>query len=198
MMIDGEGGRQCGIHKNSVTRKSIRTNGWDYNQGSKMRVFERPWTEEEWAHEIEAGRVPQDTAMPTPLRNQAYPTPESGMAQIICEDMKYRRFIVDDGSHRTFAMQVPSFTFFFFFSFSFFFSCSSVVYCLLWLQEMIKEKHPMALEICARGILLLDADPVKDAKKTVFSSIITNVKQLELDKDFLSDKLGQIMLVRVL
>jgi hypothetical protein len=63
---------------------------------------------------------------------------------------------------------------------------------------MIKEKHPLAMEICARGILLLDADPVKDAKKTVFSSIITNVKQLELDKDFLSDKLGQIMLVRVL
>jgi hypothetical protein len=45
---------------------------------------------------------------------------------------------------------------------------------------------------------LLDADPVEDVSKTVFSSIMTNVKQLELDRDFLADKLGQIMMVSVL
>jgi len=63
---------------------------------------------------------------------------------------------------------------------------------------MIAEEHPLAKQLCARGILLLDADPVEDVKKTVFSSIMTNVKQLELDRDFLADKLGQIMLVSVL
>jgi len=81
-----------------------------------MRVFEKPWTEEEWAKEIASGRVPSGTPLPEPLRKMTYDTPESGMCQISSpDDMKYRRFVVDDGSHRTNAMQVFGCLFFVFF-----------------------------------------------------------------------------------
>ena len=40
--LDGSGSRKRQIHDNSITRASIRANGWDYNQGSKMRAVEIP------------------------------------------------------------------------------------------------------------------------------------------------------------
>ena len=37
-----------GLHLNSVVDYSIRTNGWDYNRRSTMRLIEKPWTVEAW------------------------------------------------------------------------------------------------------------------------------------------------------
>jgi hypothetical protein len=152
MMIDGEGGRQRGLHKNSITRSSIRMHGWDYNQGSKMRVFEKPWTEEEWAKEIASGRVPSETTLPEPLRQITYDTPESGMCQISSpDDMGYRRFVIDDGSHRTNAMQV------FGCLFVFCFFCRSVVYYDTALVAETYEGGPCFGYQAVESLLLLTA-----------------------------------------
>ncbi len=70
---------------------------------------------------------------------------------------------MDDGSHRVTAM-----------------------------HKMIAEKHEFAIDICDRNILLLDCDPSDDKDKAFFSSMLANIKQQEVDKDFLADKLAQI------
>jgi hypothetical protein len=165
---DGEraGTRQRGLHLNSVVNKSVRSKGWKYDQGTKMRVMELVWNQDKWDDEIAQGKVPSGTPMPRPLCSMEFEPAENGVPIIKMDDMKYRRFIVDDGSHRTNAM-----------------------------HDMIKENHHLAQEICERGILLLDADPVQDQNKTLFSSIMANVEQGELDRDFLADKIGQIKAV---
>ena len=76
--------------------------------------------------------------------------------------MKYRRFILDDGSHRTTAM-----------------------------HKMIAEKHEHAIDICERNILLLDAE-LDDKNLVIMSSMLANVNNNQVDRDFLSDKLQQI------
>jgi hypothetical protein len=166
MAIDNTGTRQRGVHDQSVCAESIRTAGWMYTAGTNMRVIELEWSKPEWAAEIEAGRIPQGTDQPSLLRLSSYEPEAHGMATIKCEHMKFRRFAIDDGSHRTAAM-----------------------------QQMIREGHPHAIDVCQRGIVLLNADTVEDRDVSVFSSIMANVRQAEVDKDFLADKLGQIKLV---
>jgi len=159
---------QRGLHDNSVTDKSIRENGWRYDQGSPMLAIEVAWTQKEWEAEIAAGKYESGTPMPDPLRKRTWVRDAGGLANIVITDKEWRmrRFIMDDGNHRTRSM-----------------------------NNMIKEKHPKAIEWCDRGCLLLDCDPIKDQVECMFSSILANVKQQEVDKDFLADKLGQIKLV---
>ena len=165
--VDG-GTLQRGIHDNSVTEKSIRENGWRYDQGSPMLAIEVAWTQDEWDAEIAAGKYESGTPMPDALRLRTWEKGAGGLADIILTDEEWlmRRFIMDDGNHRARSM-----------------------------NTMIKEGHPKAIEWCDRGCLLLDCDPIADRDKCMFSSILANVKQQEVDKDFLADKLGQIRLV---
>jgi len=157
-----------GLHLNSVVERSIRTNGWDYNSGSTLRLIEKKWTDEAWTAEITAGRVPSGTERPVLLRLTKWAVGTNGTARICAPDMVHRRFILDDGHHRTAAMRL--------------------------LQQ---EKHVHAIEICERGCVLLDCDAEEDKDKMIFSSIAANNKHLAIDKDFLADKIGQIKQVRV-
>ena len=157
-----------GLHLNSVVDQSIRKDSWDYNRGSVMRLIEKPWTEKAWQDEIAAGRVPSDKERPVLLRLATWQKGPNGTARISCSDMQYRRFALDDGNHRTDCM-----------------------------QKMIAEKHPLAIEIFERGCLLLDCDPVADEAIMIFSSMAANNKHLEIDRDFLADKIAQIKKVRV-
>ena len=161
-----EGGTlQRGLHDNSVTETSIRKNGWRYEQGSPMLAMEVVWTKTEWDAAIAAGKYASGTPMPDALRSRTWPVQEGGLASIVIPDDEWRmrRFIMDDGNHRVKAM-----------------------------NTLREEKHSNAIEHCERGCLLLDCDPVEDRSKCMHSSMLANVKQLEVDKDFLADKLGQI------
>jgi hypothetical protein len=157
-----------GLHLNSVVDKSIRKNGWDYSRGSNMRLIEKPWTVEAWEAEISSARVPSGTERPVLLRLSKWAIGPNGTARITAPDMKHRRFVLDDGNHRTNAM-----------------------------QNMIAEKHKRAILICERGCVLLDCDPEEDKDKMIFSSIAANNKHKDIDPDFLADKIGQIKMVRV-
>jgi hypothetical protein len=157
-----------GLHLNSKVDQSIRKDGFDYNRGGVLRLIEKPWTEEAWQVEISAGRVPADQERPVLLRRTKWQKGTNGTARISCPDMKYRRFVLDDGNHRT--------------------DC---------LQKMIAEKHPKAIQVLERGCILLDCDHVEDADKMIFSSMSANNKHHDVDKDFLADKIAQIKMVRV-
>jgi hypothetical protein len=136
------------IRENSVTEKSIRENGWLYDQGSPMLAVEVAWTQEEWDAEIAAGNYGTGTPMPDPLRLRTWKNDGGGLANIVIPDKEWRmrRFIVVDGNHRAKIM-----------------------------NTMIKEEHPNAIERCARGCLLLDCDPVVDREKCMLSSMLANV-----------------------
>jgi len=82
--------------------------------------------------------------------------------------MKHRRFILDDGNHRAFGM-----------------------------KKLKLEGHKFAIDVCLRGMLLLNCNPETDRDAMVFSSMTANNKQQEVDTDFLADKLTQIKLVRL-
>ena len=157
-----------GLHLNSVVDKSIRTNGWDYSRGSTMRLIELQWSVEAWEAEISSGRVPSGTERPVLLRLSKWAIGPNGTARITAPDMEHRRFILDDGNHRTNAM-----------------------------QKMIAEGHERAIKICERGCVLLDCDPEEDKDKMIFSSMHANNKLLNVDPDNLADKIGQIKTVRV-
>ena len=157
-----------GLHLNSVVDKSLRKNGWDYTRGSTMRLIELLWTKEEWQAEITSGRVPSDVEMPILLKLSKWEVGANGTPRICAPDMQYRRFMVDDGNHRTHAM-----------------------------QKMIAEGHPKAIKICERGCVLLNCDPDADKDKMIFSSMHANNKLNEVDTDNLADKIGQIKRVRV-
>ena len=165
LIIDNAGTRQRGTHQAGVTETSIRSIGYQYDRGTMMRAWEKPWTDEAWLAEIEAGRVPNGTKMPVVIKKGDYPPSANGLPQIQDtdeqKDMKFRRFIVDDGNHRTTTM-----------------------------HELLQEKHRFAQTLCERGVLLLD--PNQDEGVKMFTSILANVKQAEMDYDFLADKLGQL------
>ena len=168
LIIDNEGTRQRGTHQAGVTETSIRTIGYQYDRGTMMRAWEKPWTDDAWLSEIEAGRVPDGTKMPVVIKKGDYPPSANGLPQIQDtdeqKDMQFRRFTVDDGNHRTTTM-----------------------------HQLLKECHRFAQTICERGVLLLD--PNQDIGVKMFTSILANVKQAEMDLDFLADKLGQIKAV---
>jgi len=157
-----------GLHVNSVVDQSIRKDGYDYNRGGVLRLIEKPWTEEAWQAEIAAGRVPPGKDRPVLLRRTQWQKGTNGTARISCPDMEFRRFVLDDGNHRT--------------------DC---------LQQMLAEKHPKAIAILERGCILLDCDHVEDKDKMIFSSMTANNRHHDIDKDFLADKIGQIKRVRV-
>ena len=167
-LLDDSSIGQRGIHCNSVVDSSLREHGWRDDQG-KMLAIEIPWTEATWAAEIAKGEIPVGTEMPTPLRKMPWPEHAGGLPYIVQTELEWsrRNFIMDDGNHRTNSM-----------------------------HKLIAEKHKHATLTCPRDCILLDCDPVEDRDKALFSSILSNVRLQEVDKDFLSDKLGQIKLVR--
>jgi hypothetical protein len=172
MAIKDEGMRQRGLHDHSITETSIRTNGWNYDQGAPVRMIEKPWDNDEWRDFIAAGSVPTGTPKPISLRHMDWPSESDGSLPHVkhecIQTTQPRRFFLDDGSHRATAM-----------------------------HKMIAEGHPHAIEICERNMILLDCDPTDDKDKAFFSSMLANIKQQELDKDFLADKIAQIKNVSV-
>jgi len=153
----------------SIVKASLHANGWAYDQGW-LRLIELDYTEEEWEAAVNTGAngLELNTPKPQPLREMKWPTTAAGVARITTDDMQHRRFILDDGNHRAYSM-----------------------------QGMILDGHKLAIEVCQRGMVLLDCNPETDRDAMVFSSMTANNKQQEVDTDFLADKLRQIKLVRV-
>jgi len=168
IVVDHEN-NQRGIHNQSKVDASLRAVGWMYDRGT-MRLIEKPWTGKEWADLIVRDKldIPLGTPNPVPLRQVQHHEGANGRANIITDDLKWRRFVVDDGNHRAFSI-----------------------------QEMKRTNHKHAIDVIKRGCVLLDCDPLVQKDVMVFSSMAANNNLLVFEKDYLADKLGQLKKVRV-
>ena len=159
-----EGGTlQRAIHSESITDRSIRETGFDYNSGY-VKLYERAHTTDSWRALKEANEVPDGEVIPILLKDMTWATPEEGQhAAITCPWLKWRIFLIIDGAHRSKSM-----------------------------QKMLKEGHRFAEEFFKRGVLLMNTTEA-EMKEVTLCSMMTNNMGGKRDADFITDKIRQAL-----